>query len=98
VHLEHLLEALHLRSGFLEVAQEALLELLVGGLVGHFRQRFHKLFLGVINVLQLVHEQVVHGLDVFGEESHRTDPFSFREQRGGPFLTGRPICSIADPR
>jgi hypothetical protein len=26
-----------------------------------------------------VHEQVVHGLDVFGEESHGSHPFWFRE-------------------
>jgi hypothetical protein len=29
-----------------------------------------------------VHEQVVHGLDVFGEESHCSDPFWFREHNG----------------
>jgi hypothetical protein len=28
------------------------------------------LLFGVIDVLQLMHEQVIHGLDVFGEESH----------------------------
>jgi hypothetical protein len=39
------------------VGQKALLELLVGRLLGHFRQRLHELLFGIIDVPQLVHEQ-----------------------------------------
>ena len=70
MHLEHLLEPLHVGLGFVEMRQEALLELLVGRLLGHLRQRLHELLLGIIDVLQLVHEQIVHGFDVFGKKSH----------------------------
>src|SRR5215207_3578078 len=70
VHAEYLLEALHMRPGFVEMGQKALLELLVGGLFGHFWQRFYELLLGIVDILQLMYEQVVHGLDVFGEQSH----------------------------
>src|SRR5580704_7399923 len=59
------------------MGQKALFELLVRRLAGHFRERLHQLFLGVIDVLQLMGEQVVHGLDVAGKESHRFKSFSF---------------------
>ena len=75
MHLEHLFEALNVRFGFIEMGQETLLELLVCRLLGHFRKRFHKLLLGIIDVLQLIHEQVVHRLDVSGKESHCSHPF-----------------------
>ena len=71
--------------GFIQMGQKTLFQLPVGGLVGHFRQGLHKLLLGIIDVLQLMHEQVVHGLDVFGEESHRKGPF-FRKQDSAGFL------------
>jgi hypothetical protein len=35
---------------------------------------FGELLLGVIDVPQLMHEQVVHGFDVLGEQSHRSNP------------------------
>ena len=88
MHLEHLLQALHMRLGFIEVSQKSLLELFVGGLFRHFRKRFHQLLLGIIDVLQLMHEQVVHGLDVFGEESHCGRP-SFGEHAGAGLYVGR---------
>ncbi len=65
VHLEHLLETLDVLPGFFQVRQKALLQLRIGRLIRHFRQRLGELLLGVIDVLQLMHEQVVHGLDVF---------------------------------
>ena len=40
-----------------------------------------KLLLRVINVLQLVHKQVIHRLDVLGEQSHRFNPGVL--ERGG---------------
>ena len=79
MHLEYLFEALHMRPGFIEMGQKALLELLIRRLLGHFRKRLHELLLGVVDVLQLVHEQIVHGFDVFSEESHYSHPFWFRE-------------------
>src|SRR6476660_7907953 len=76
------------------MGQKALLELLVCRLLGHFWKRLHKLLLGVINVLQLVHEQVVHGLDVSGKESHFSHPFLFWEHtaRAVPSSAGMVDC------
>src|SRR5262249_54166656 len=36
----------------------------------HLRQRLHDLFFRVIDVAQRVHEQIIHGLDVFRKEAH----------------------------
>src|SRR3569623_445925 len=71
VHLEHLLQPRHMTLGFFQMRQEALLELRIGGLVGQLRNGLHELFLGVINVLKLMHEQIVECLDVLAEQSHR---------------------------
>src|ERR1700730_15041620 len=38
--------------------------------VDHFRQCLHDLFFSVVDVAQRVHKQVVHILDVLGEETH----------------------------
>jgi hypothetical protein len=56
------------------MGEETLLELRVGGLFRHDRKRFHELLLGVVDVLQLMHEQVVHGFDVFAKQSHLCGP------------------------
>ena len=47
-----------MRLGLIKMSEKALLQMLVGGFFRHFRQRLHKLFLGVIDVLQLMHEQI----------------------------------------
>src|ERR1700733_13713073 len=60
------------------MGQKAILELLVGRLVGELRQRFHQLFLSIIDVLKLMDEEVVHGFDVAGKQSHRSDPSCFK--------------------
>jgi hypothetical protein len=52
------------------------------------------LFLGVIDVLQLMYEQVVHGLDVFGEESHCGRP-SFEEHAGAGLYPGLKYASCS---
>ena len=49
---------LQVRLGLIKMSEKALLQMLVGGFFRHFRQRLHKLFLGVIDVLQLMHEQI----------------------------------------
>jgi hypothetical protein len=98
MHLEDFLEPLDVLPGFFEVRQKALLQLRIGRLICHFRQRLGELLLGVIDVLKLMHEQIVHGLDVFCEQSHRSDPLGFREH-GGIGLHEKPLippCSIAD--
>ena len=86
VHLEHLLQPLHVVLGLVEMGLEALLELRVGRLLDHLRQRFHDLLLGVVDVLQLMHEQVVHGLDVFGKQSHCGHPCVLGTCRRRPFF------------
>jgi hypothetical protein len=96
MHLEHLFKPLHMRLGLIEMRQKTLLELLVGGLFRHFRQRLHELLFGIIDILQLVHEQVVHGFDVFGKESHCL--ILFRSGGTQPYrlvVAVTPICSIA---
>jgi hypothetical protein len=94
-HLEHLLQPLHMGLGFIEMRQKALFELLVAGLAGHFRKRLHELLLGVIDVLQLMHEQVVHGLDVFAEQSHGGS-FLLWDQRRDPLP--RAVVPLSTPR
>jgi hypothetical protein len=42
-----------------------------------------------------MHEQVVHGFDVFAEESHCTDPFVMG-RNGALFAPHTPKCPIAD--
>ena len=42
----------------------------IGRLLDHVGQRLHDLVLGVVDVLQRVDEQIVHRLDVLGEEAH----------------------------
>ena len=68
--LEDLLQAIDLGIGFFEMRFEAGGEITVGGLLDHLRQRPGDLLLGIIDVLQAVHEHVFHGCDVFGEKSH----------------------------
>jgi hypothetical protein len=67
------------------MGQKALFKLLIGRFFRHLRQGLHELFLGVIDVLQLMDEQVVHGLDVFGEESHCRPP-SFGNMQAQAFF------------
>ena len=63
-HFEHPVEALDVAVGLFEVHPEALLQLGVGGLRDHVGQRFFDLVLGVIDVLQRMHEQLVESVDV----------------------------------
>ena len=74
---------------------KALLQLRISRLLDHLRQRFHDLLFGIVDVLQLVHEQVVHRLDVFREQSHRSDPRWFREHVTAPAWTkSRLFCRV----
>ena len=74
VHGEHLLDPGHVLLGLPEMLLEALPQLRIGALPDHLGQRLRDLLLGVVDVLQLMHEQVVHRLDVFAEQSHGTSP------------------------
>jgi|GEM_PF-825338 hypothetical protein len=47
------------------------LELIAIGFFGEFLNRLHKLLLGAIDVLKLMHEQIVQRLDVPCKQSHR---------------------------
>jgi hypothetical protein len=77
------------------MGQKALLELLVRCLVGHFRKRFYELLLGIVDVLELMQEQIVHGLNVFGKESHWR-VLLLRGQNSAGVVAGTPICPVAD--
>ena len=68
--LEHLAQPVHLAFRFGQMLLEARAQLRVRRLLDHVGQRLHDLVLGVIEVLQPVHEQVVEVLDVLAEESH----------------------------
>ena len=65
VHLEDLLDALDMSLGFLKVLLEALTKRGIGRLVDHLGQILLDLHLGVIDVAQRMHEQIVERLDVF---------------------------------
>ena len=51
---------------------EAGAQLRIGRLLDHVGQRLRDLVFGVIEILQTMHEEVIHGLDVFGEKAHRS--------------------------
>lgn len=57
-----LFEPVDVAFGLFEVVLEALLQFGVGGGAGHLRQRLHQLFLGAVEVLQLVVEEVIQGV------------------------------------
>jgi hypothetical protein len=73
-HLEHLIEAADLLFRLFEMVFESPAQVPVGGLIDHLGQRFHDLVLGIENILQAVHEKIVHRLDVFAEEAHGIYP------------------------
>jgi len=74
--LEHLVEARDLVLGLVEMVFQALGEIAVGRLVDQLRQRLHDLVFGVVDVLQPVKQQVIHCLNVFGEQSHERFPLT----------------------
>jgi hypothetical protein len=45
-------------------------EIAVGRLLDQLRERLHDLVFCVIDVLQTVEQQVIHGLDVLRKQSH----------------------------
>jgi hypothetical protein len=59
VHLEHLLHPLDMVPGLVEMPLEGLLELRIGDLGDHLRQRLGDLLLGVVDVPEGVDEEVV---------------------------------------
>ena len=73
MHLEHLLHALHMIFGLGKVLLEGLSEFGRGRLLDHGRESADDAFFGVIDVLELMDEQIVHSLDVFGEQAHGRD-------------------------
>jgi hypothetical protein len=98
MHFEDLFEALHMPLRLVKVRQKALLQLRIGRLICHFGQRLGELLLGIVDVLQLMHEQVVDGFDVLGEQSHRSNPHaSGTQQRRLELQACSSLCSIADP-
>jgi hypothetical protein len=70
VHLENLLEAFDLLLGLGQMRLEALLQFRIRRVRNHLRQSLGDLVLGVINVLDLMHEEIVERFDVAGEETH----------------------------
>src|SRR5205085_2367719 len=66
---------LYVILGFAQMRLEALLELRVTRFFDHFRQCLHDLPFSVVDVAQRVHEQVIHVLDVLGEETHSGSSF-----------------------
>ena len=75
MQLEHLLEPLDVALGFLQVLLEALLQCGVACLADHLRQCLGDLLLGIIDVAQRVHEEIVERFDVLREEAHCFVPF-----------------------
>jgi hypothetical protein len=76
VQLEHLLETRDVIFGLLKMLLQPGLEVAVGDLADHVGQRFQDLLLGVIDVLKLVHVEIIHGLDVSGKQAHLRLPYS----------------------
>src|SRR5262249_51173866 len=70
MHLKHLLDALHLVPGLRQMRLKRLLELRVGRLFDHLRERFEDLVFGIVDIAQRVHEKVIHRFDVLGKQAH----------------------------
>jgi hypothetical protein len=64
VHLEYPFEAPDLLLRLAQVRLEALLELRIRRFADHLRQGLRDLLLGVVDILQLVHEKIIERLDV----------------------------------
>ena len=71
VPLEDLFQPLHLLLGLLEMLLQAALELAIGGLLDHRRQRFHDLVLRIVDVVKAVLVEVLERPDLLGKHSHR---------------------------
>jgi hypothetical protein len=56
------------------MAAERVLELRIGDLLDHLGQRLRDALLGIQNVLEGVHEEVIEILDRLGEETHDFGP------------------------
>jgi hypothetical protein len=54
---------------------ETLLQRFIAGLFDHRREILHDLLLGVIDILELMNEEIVDGLNVFGKEAHFHAPW-----------------------
>src|SRR5262249_10898714 len=54
--IEYLIKPFYVIFGFAQVGLKSLFELRITRLLDHFRQRFHDLLLGVVDVAQRVHE------------------------------------------
>ncbi len=67
---KHLLETSDLLLGFRKMRLKCLLQLRIIGFFGHVGKRLQDLILGVVDVAQRMHEQIVHSLDIFGKEAH----------------------------
>ena len=81
MHTEYLLKTRNVIFGLSEVELEGLLELRIPRLIDHIRQRLQDLFFRIVDVAQRVHEQIIHGLYVFGEEAHCVRPYDFADGR-----------------
>ena len=67
--------------GFAKMIAQARCECAVRGLVDHLWQGFHDLVFGVVDILQRVEEQILHGLDVLSKKSHDGSPMRPTQRR-----------------
>jgi hypothetical protein len=70
VHAENFLQPRDMTLGLRKVLAKRLLKLRVGRFLDHLRERFHELLLRVVDVLQLMHEEIIERLDILGENPH----------------------------
>jgi hypothetical protein len=70
MHLEDFFKPGDLALGFGEMRLEAVLEAGIACLLDHVRQVLRDLRLGVIDILQRMHEEVVRRFNVLGEKAH----------------------------
>ena len=70
VHLEYLFKARDLTIRLFQVLFETALQGRIGRFRDHVRQVLRDLLLGIINVLQRMHEEIVQRFYVFGKKAH----------------------------
>ena len=73
--LENLVEARDLIFGLFEMVAQAFCELAIGRLIDQLGKRLHDLALGVVHVLETMHQQVIHRFNVFCEQAHEAAPY-----------------------
>jgi len=60
---EYPFQARHMRLGFLPMLRKTLLQSGIRSGLGHFRERLHQLFFGIVDVFDFFGQEIAEGID-----------------------------------